>query len=336
MRCTTCGRESPNEYKFCQFCGSILAAPIDLRDSRLEPARQMIARSVYYRTSTDKHLSYFWLVAIIVIPLISVLVGLIAVFSTIDFSDPNADLEPFPLAVSLFIDLTSLVSAVLYGFLIYYLVKRQNDHYTREDAFRNGVSTLIRTAAWSPDRMNDIVPETMALSTVERRQEPQRKIWFWIFVYFLPFVAVTLMSAGMTALISSTDTISGPVIGAIVGTILILLVSAVLEFYLFYFLTQTMLDHDRRWNTFAYNARRAMSKLGFPSGRPYRVSRLPERSMVLYIILSILTGIFLYYWIYVILKDPNEHFQYQWEFEDNVMSSIVPQEYASTSSVSRP
>ena len=69
-------------------------------------------------------------------------------------------------------------------------------------------------------------------------------------------------------------------------------------------------------------ARNALSKLGFPAGRPFTIQRLPERSFALYLVLTIFTGIFVYYWLYALVKDPNEHFKYQWEFEDNLTSSL--------------
>ena len=50
---------------------------------------------------------------------------------------------------------------------------------------------------------------------------------------------------------------------------------------------------------------------------------LPSRSFVLYFILSIVTlGIFEFYWSYVLIKDFNEHFKAQWQFEDSLMSVI--------------
>jgi hypothetical protein len=92
---------------------------------------------------------------------------------------------------------------------------------------------------------------------------------------------------------------------------------------MFSFLGSTMLDHDQRWSRFSTAARAALSKLGFPSGRPFVVSRLPERSFVIYLLLSFVTfGIFFYYWLYTLAKDPNEHFRNQWAFEDNVLSSL--------------
>lgn len=56
----------------------------------------------------------------------------------------------------------------------------------------------------------------------------------------------------------------------------------------------------------------------------YRTPRLPDRSMILYVILTIFTGIFALYWLYVLVKDPNDHFANQWRFEDSLVAAIAP------------
>ena len=338
MRCGSCGRESPEGFKFCQSCGGILAAPIDLHDERLDTARQAVVRAIYDRTKTDKVLSTLWLVAIILVPIVTVVLTVVMVFWTMDYSYPYDSWPGYPIEILVVTNLMGFLTMILFAALFYNLVKRQNDHYAREASLRNSLASLIRAAAWSPGRVNDVTPETMALSMVEKRQEPHRNPWFWILVFFIPMIASLGLQIVMEDFYDTAvpgEQLSSSFLIAIVVFSLVTLIVFILEIYMLYFLTQSMIEHDSRWNLFAYNSRRALSKLGFPSGPPYSVSRLPERSTLLYIILTIFTGVFVLYWLYVILKDPNEHFRYQWEFEDNIMISITPPEYSTTSSASR-
>jgi hypothetical protein len=50
---------------------------------------------------------------------------------------------------------------------------------------------------------------------------------------------------------------------------------------------------------------------------------LPERSFFIYLILTLLTcGLFLIYWYYVLIKDLNDHFGAQWQFEDQIAAQM--------------
>ena len=330
----SCGRESPEGVKFCQSCGAILATPIDLRDRRLDEPRQIIARAVHERQRTDRQLSVLWLVAMILGGILSVILYIVILFWSFDTSfDPYSDgYDNEVAALSVFPSLLGIGLTLLFAILVYYLVKRQNEHYAREARFKRGLLALIRAAAWSPERMNDILPETMALSTIERTYEKQRNPWFWVFVVLMPQIVDIAGTMGLWLAVTGSDMDSdfSAVIGVTVLIFAFAIIDLVLLLYLFFFLTQTMGEHDARWNVLSYNARRAMTKLGFPHGSPYRANRLPERSMALYVVLTIFTGIFALYWIYVMIKDPNEHFAYQWEFEDNIMNSVNPAAYQPT------
>ncbi|OGS43210.1 MAG: hypothetical protein A3K76_05700 [Euryarchaeota archaeon RBG_13_57_23] len=301
----------------------------------------MVVRAIYERQRTDKRLSVLWVVAIILVDIISVALSFVAMFWSYDFSDPyyTMDTSDF-FAVGAVSNVAGVLSTILLAAFVYYLVKRQNDHYAREARLRTALLSLMSAAAWSPERTNDIVPETMALSMARGPQEKHRNVWFWIFVILLPTILSIVISLGLWLYIYAGppqgDISYSAIIGALVLSLLMLLGYLILMLYLLYFLTQTMEEHDSRWNAFAYNVRRAMSKLGFPVGRSFRMNRLPEHSVALYVVLTIFTGIFIFYWYYVLVKDPNEHFDYQWEFEDNILSAIMPPEYVVTSSVSRP
>jgi hypothetical protein len=55
-------------------------------------------------------------------------------------------------------------------------------------------------------------------------------------------------------------------------------------------------------------------------------SRLHKRDPMMLIILTAITaGIFWIYWFYTLLKDYNEHFQDQAQFEDQILTLLTPQ-----------
>jgi len=66
-----------------------------------------------------------------------------------------------------------------------------------------------------------------------------------------------------------------------------------------------------------------MNKLGINFSVPRRTEAMPDRSSVLYLILTIITaGLFGIYWVYVLLKDPIEHFKYHIQAESQLLSAL--------------
>lgn len=49
---------------------------------------------------------------------------------------------------------------------------------------------------------------------------------------------------------------------------------------------------------------------------------VPERSTFLYLILTILTGLFLLYWVYTLTKDPNKHFESHGILERDIVAAL--------------
>lgn len=92
--------------------------------------------------------------------------------------------------------------------------------------------------------------------------------------------------------------------------------------YVLYFLTKDPPNHDRRQLSFMQQVQSAGSKLGMYLVVPTWKS-LPPRSFAIFLILIIFTfGLFAFYWFYVLIKDFNDHFMAQWQFENQLISSI--------------
>jgi hypothetical protein len=110
------------------------------------------------------------------------------------------------------------------------------------------------------------------------------------------------------------------------GAVLWAILSAVIfiaEWYINYFLMKDFYTHERREDGFWEDLGKVSDKLGVKFSAPRRSEILPNRSFVLYLILSIITlGLFRIYWLYVLLKDPNEHFKYHIQAEDHLLSTL--------------
>ena len=105
-----------------------------------------------------------------------------------------------------------------------------------------------------------------------------------------------------------------------VWVILSLLVPLVI-LYVFYFLTRDFYQHSVREAHLVEEAEKGLEELGSPlPSRKYRP--LPERNAVIYAVLTLLTGIFGVYWVYVLTKDPNEHFREHALYEDELVASL--------------
>jgi len=95
------------------------------------------------------------------------------------------------------------------------------------------------------------------------------------------------------------------------------------QLYVYYFLMKDFYRHEHREDGFWEDLSRTMNKLDINFSVPRRTEAMPYRSFVLYLILTIITvGLFGVYWVYVLLKDPNDHFKYHVEAESQLLSAL--------------
>jgi magnesium-transporting ATPase (P-type) len=93
--------------------------------------------------------------------------------------------------------------------------------------------------------------------------------------------------------------------------------------YVWYFLMKDFYKHERREDGFWEDIGRAMDKCGIKFSSPKRTEPLAERSFALYLVVSIITlGLFGIYWMYVLIRDPNQHFKYHIQIEDQLLSTL--------------
>ncbi|NYT12563.1 MAG: DUF4234 domain-containing protein [Methanomassiliicoccales archaeon] len=183
----------------------------------------------------------------------------------------------------------SVIAVVLIVILIYKLFNRNNLHSRREAMFRAAVVDYIKRKAIEKGLSQAVASQVQTMESINyesRSYEPERSAVLWAVLPIIP----------------------------VVGWIFLIIA--------LYYLTHFPTGHDRRWHAFTQQTQYAGSQLGMnlmlPSWR-----MLPERSFIIYFILTIVTfGIFMIYWYYVLIKDMNDHYRAQWQFEDQFVREI--------------
>jgi hypothetical protein len=172
--------------------------------------------------------------------------------------------------------------------LIYYqLVKRQNEHFKREAMERAAMVSWFRDRAQEMGRLQFIGPQLGAMESINQEAQFKEKELSIIFIILL----------------------------------IIPIVDIVVMLYLLYAFTKMPFEHDQRWHHFTQNAQMAGQQLGVNIMMPSWKTQ-SERSFVIYLVLTIIISVFMIYWLYVIIKDLNEHMKNQWAFEDQLLREM--------------
>jgi len=184
-----------------------------------------------------------------------------------------------------FLYLFVIVSFVLNLLIIYKLVKRRNTHFKRQIFLFEDIVAAVKAIA---ARKN--VDLEVGLASCERTVREAR----------------------------AEETEKGAMLWAILSAFLFPAV-----WYVWYFLMKDFYKHERREDGFWEDIGRMLEKSGTEFSAPRRVDALPERNFALYLILTIITsGLFGIYWLYVLLKDPNQHFIYHIQVEDLLLTTL--------------
>ena len=267
--------------------------------SALEHLREDIRK----RAESDKILSPAW----VILPLLGigiavtvVIIAIVVAFSGlagIDF-DPGVDFAPeeFFLPSSSFFSpalaggfgiaaLTGLVSLILLAYLEYMLITRRNNHFKRQSRFYDDLIAYMKSLSSKKG-----VDAEVGLSSLER--------------------TVSEMKADETEK------------NAVLWVILHAAVQFIPLLYVLYFLGRDFRLHERREDGLIEDSNKILESLGVTVG-VRRLNPIPERSFVLYIILTMLTfGLFGIYWLYILITDPNNHFKHHIQYEDELMCKI--------------
>ena len=242
---------------------------------------------------TDRRMSNIWLLAsLLPIAIAIVFVGYffistIDLFSSIDISTPYYNYNEFNLGdrtVCIIIGFMGLINfGVSIGFICM-LINRRHSHFKRQKVFAKDTVATITTIAKIKDVKMEAGFASIERAAREKIEENEKNAIFWaILSSLIPFIVI----------------------------------------YVYYFLMSDFYKHERRENIFWENVSEALNELDIKFSTPQRTKAIPKRSFVLYLVLLIITsGLFVTYWTYILLKDPNEHFKYHIKVEKQLISAI--------------
>lgn len=258
-----------------------------------------VRKDILMRVETDKMMSTAWIL-VYILPIVAVIFYVAFIFiSIISFLvtvTPTPSPSPGQSIVTtqyalllfssiLFIYLIAIVCYILFLILIYKFVKRRNTHFKRQIFLFEDVVAAVKAIAAKKG-----VDVEVGLASGERTVREAK-------------AEETEKSAMLWAILS--------------------VVTGLALWYVWYFLMKDFYKHERREDGFWEDISRLLDKCGIKFSVPRRMETLPERSFVLYLILTIITlGFFGIYWLYVLLKDPNQHFRYHIQIEDQLLSNL--------------
>ena len=184
-----------------------------------------------------------------------------------------------------------LVVGILSAVMIYKLVRRRNTHFARQILLYEDFLSMAKELA-SKKNVELAIPLNNLDRTIRevRTEETEKSAVLWAILAFVP------------------------IIGIFAG------------WYVNYFLMKDFFKHERREDGFFMDLNAALSASGVNVNLPRRMLPIPDRSFILYLILSWITGrLFDIYWVYVLITDPNNHFRQQWMIEDTIIAQVSPQ-----------
>jgi len=297
----------------------------------LSSARQKVLDAISRRRDSDRKLSVAW----VVVPLV-VLVALTTVGFAIMLADLIENIETLEedpdylyssdsmKSAYMFIIPASVFNVLAFGALIYLLLDRRNKHIERERGLREALTNYVSAAAAAHGSRTIVAPEVstmesahMAAVAYDRKMSPG--------MFALAFGLVAALTIPIMVVEVYTDVLGdlSAYVGVAAITLMVRLGEFVIVLYILNALGSHIYNHATLWNNFVYGALYGLYKVGTPVMTPYAPRAQEERSFVLYLILTIFTGgLFMYYWWYTTIKDPNEHYEQQWEVEDAISSAI--------------
>ncbi len=230
-----------------------------------------------------------WLVLAVSIPLVLFIGSTIFIsFVTVNsLNIRNGIVSSDFLVYFLMVIILAIVAGIIYIIIDHKLLERNAEHGRRERMLREGIIEYITLKARERGMEQALAPQIATMNGIHAEsnaEEMNQHNW----------LALLLLIPG---------------------------VNIIIGLYILYILTQYDVKHNQRWYAFAQQTQYAGQALGmtimFPSWKS-----TPQRSFVVYLIVTLLFSLFLIYWYYVLIKDMNEHYKAQWQFEDQLMSSL--------------
>lgn len=322
MRCPSCGMESEESSVFCTYCGVKLQPELKVENLRIEPELKELRDAVSTRRRTDRRIPPWVVVVPFIVNMIFSLILVGALFSRIfDYAQTEGEV---PSTEVIFADMNGYIVAALafnamfyavYAVIAYAMIDRANKHLDRERAVMAAVAKVLGKLGAPASRRSTW--DTWDAPTGPTAYGAKRSPLFWALVVILPLMAALpqdyAVLVGDFDLSGSLQYISYPVI----------LVHAVLLFYMLHMVTDDTWKHDQAWTDFARSTKVSIARAGGTAGGLDEGFAMQKRPTVLFIVLAIVTfGLLLIYWWYVAVKDPNQHYNKQARFEDQLIDLL--------------
>ena len=328
MICENCGLGSPEGFRFCPRCGAVLEKRVKVDRSRIKAPKEAIFKAIQARDSTDEVVTRTWILVLIIVYLTSIIAAVAIGFS---IASDILRQDPSNFSRELMFDelkedvwATALLSGMFYAFafvLAYMLVSRLNKHYARDRQLRSSILSFLKSAAYSPEIKQMIEFDLAEMNQIDDKinsSEKRRNPIIWALAVAAPLMISILQ---WVVLFNSESYHEYQESSALF--LLAQLVAYVPLFYLSFVLGKSIYNHDSHWTSFAHRANAAMTKLGFPEKKSYWGRPLQYRSYGLYAVVTVVSlGLFIFYWWYTLIEDPNHHLKAQWDFEDSLVESI--------------
>lgn len=175
-----------------------------------------------------------------------------------------------------------LAGAILGFWVFYKLISRRNEHFERAAMLYEAVTDLIEPKA---PREAKRIKEALRRMKAEEGERKNAVLW----------VVLSLLV---------------PLVGL----------------YVYHFLNRDFVKHDREERVVLErigDALRSAGRRGLPVLAESKVGEFPKRSTALYLVLTVITlGIFGLYWLYTLVKDPNEHFSEHAKVEEQLLQEL--------------
>ncbi len=286
-KCPACGTLVPANSRWCTNCGKDLLASSPHGPQVPLAAgglKGQLMETIRARVQTDEILSVIWILFPIIASVAAVIgIAIGVMFWVLGWWIGGAIIAIVGVVVAV------IVAAVLFAMLNYKLINRQNQHMKREEAFRGSLISYIKSRSQDSNLTQMLSSQIATMESIQydaRSRERETSAVIFAILIMIP----------------------------VVGIIFLL--------YVLYVLSDFPFNHDRRWHAFTQQAQSAASHLEMTVILP-SWKTLPERSFIIYLVLTLLTGgLFLIYWYYVLIKDLNEHFRAQWQFEDQIATQM--------------
>ncbi len=300
--CPNCGNGASDADNFCKKCG------FDFRAQRGNvglPVDDM-KKTIELQSRTDRIVTPLWMM----VPLVSFGFSIATIVLTvIDIEKALAALAasgggfvmvgvpPLSIPDLTYLEIISFCLLIAELYLFYILIKRRNLHFEREYRFFYDTSLALRNLAAARGMSSDeSVQHNLRdidshLNTIHYSARDRSAI-LWIILLFVPIVDIFAY------------------------------------FYIFYFLTKDFGEHEPMEDWLISSVSRALASIGinftYSRDSSSKGKAIPDRNFLLYLFLDVITlGAFGIYWIYVLIKDPNNHFKTEAQIENTMLSAII-------------